>query len=222
MGRTKYSEEERSRIIISFLRCTREIIELEGIEHVSIRRVAQCAGFNSATMYLYFKDSDELITLASMSYLENYCRTLTADIPHLKTPYEIYMHTWRVFGQHAFAHPRIFYHLFFYPHSLPLIETVTRYYEIYPNQLAGSDDSIRDMLLEGDLKERNLKVLQPVASKLNLDEKHISMINDLTVCYFKMLLEEHRYENGSIVAERQVQKLLDTVEFLLQYKSTHD
>ena len=80
MGRSKYSPEERERIITTFIRAAREIVDLEGVENVSIRKVASLAGFNSATIYLYFKDLDELITLASISYLENYCRTLAADI----------------------------------------------------------------------------------------------------------------------------------------------
>ncbi len=218
MGRYKYSDEERTRIIINFLRCTRDIIDFEGIEHVSIRRISQCAGFNSATIYLYFKDVDELITLACMGYLENYCRTLNADIPHLKTPYEVYMHTWRVFGQHAFANPQIFFHLFFAPHSRPLTELVARYYEIYPNQLGDSDGAIRDMLLSGSLKDRNLKVLRPLAQQLDIDDHKTELINDLTVCYFKMLLEEHRYEVGTIATERQVQRLLETLEFLLSFQ----
>ena len=216
MGRSKYSEEERLKIITSFLRCTREIIDFEGIEHVSIRRISQSAGFNSATMYLYFTDADELVTLASMSYLENYCRTLTADIPLLKSPREIYIHTWRVFCQHAFANPQVFHHLFFYPHAGPLRQIVARYYEIYPGQLNDSDESIREMLLEGDLEERNIQVLAPVARSLGFTDEQTAMINDLTVCYFKMLLEEHRHESGSLAAERRVQQMLEMVDFLFR------
>ena len=220
MGRTKYSEEDRLRIITGFVRCTREIIDMEGVEHVSIRRVAQCAGFNSATLYLYFKDADELITLSSMSYLENYCRTLNADIPHLKTPLEIYRHTWNIFSQHAFAHPQIFYRLFFYPHSLPLSQTVAKYYQIYPAQLTGTDRLVQEMLLEGDLKARNLKVLRPLAESLGYDEAHTAFINDMTSCYFKMLLEDHLNEAGTILAEQKTKKMLDAVDFLLRSDRT--
>ena len=64
MGRNRYTPQERNKITATFIRCTREIIDLEGIQQVSIRKVAQTAGLNSATLYLYFDDADELITLA--------------------------------------------------------------------------------------------------------------------------------------------------------------
>lgn len=217
MGRTKYSEEERKRIIIHFLQCTREIINFEGIDQVSIRKVAEYAGCNSATIYLYFENVDELITLASMGYLENYCRTLTADMPLMKTSYEAYLHTWRVFSFHAFSSPKVFYHLFFHPHSKPLSEMIARYYKIYPNQVGGSAGPIHDMLLEGELEARNMKVLRPVAEECHLDEEETVLINDLTICYFKKLLEEHGGESGAIATDRATQRMMDAICFLMKH-----
>ncbi len=221
MGRTKYSEEERHRIITNFLRCTREIIDFEGIEQVSIRKVSQKAGFNSASIYLYFKDADELITLASIGYLESYCRKLSADMPLLQTPQDIYMHTWRVFGMHAFDHPQVFHHLFFYPHSVPLNEIVSRYYEVYPHQLGETDGTVRQMLLAGPLEERNMRVLRPLTQEMGLDEKETEQINDLTICYFKKLLEQSGREPGTLAMDHQVQKLMDVIELLFRIEH-HD
>lgn len=219
MGRYKYSKEERTRIITTFLRCTRDIIDFEGIEHVSIRRISQAAGFNSATIYLYFQDADELVTLACMGYLEAYCRTLAADLPRLTDQREIYVHTWRVFALHAFSNPQIFHHLFFGDHSRPLNEIVARYYRIYPSQLLSADPAIREMLLKGELKDRNMQILQPLAQKLGRTDGQIRLINDLTICYFKMLLEENRHEAGAIAADRQVQRLLSAIDFLFREPS---
>ena len=113
MGRMKYTEEERSRIMITFIRATRKIIDTEGIRQVSIRKIANLTGMNSATMYLYFPDSDVLITMASMGYLERYCRTLAADMAKMTAPEEVLRHTWDVFCRYAFEFPDIFYHIFF-------------------------------------------------------------------------------------------------------------
>ena len=216
MGRNRYTPQERNKIATTFIRCAREIIDLEGIQQVSIRKVAQTAGFNSATLYLYFDDADELITLASMSYLENYCRTLAADIPQLQSACEIYFHTWKVFCLHAFSHPLVFYHLFFRPHSKPLEETVLRYYEIYPGQLAVTDGPVREMLLAGDLGARNQKVLSPLATEGFFPPEQLPLINDLTICYFRKLLEECDAQSGTLANQQQTERMLTAIRFLTE------
>ena len=79
MGRTRYTDEERGRIMTTFIRAAREIIDAEGIDNISIRKIASLTGMNSATMYLYFPDSDVLTTMALMGYLEKYCRRNPSD-----------------------------------------------------------------------------------------------------------------------------------------------
>ena len=215
MGRAKYSQAERERIIVTFIRAAREIIDLEGIESVSIRKVAARAGFNSATLYLYFKDVDELITLASMSYLENYCRTLAADIPLMRTSLDTYVHTWEVFCQYAFAYPHVFYHLFYKPHSVPLEETIQRYYQIYPHQLDNISGALADMLHSGTLENRNRKVLLPLAEQGLIREEDVDLVNNLTICYFRQLLEEKCQQAGALASGRQTERFLAAVRFLL-------
>ena len=195
MGRNRYTPQERNKITATFIRCTREIIDLEGIQQVSIRKVAQTAGLNSATLYLY-------------------CRTLAADIPQLQSAYEIYLHTWKVFCLHAFSHPLIFNHLFFRPHSKPLAETVLRYYEVYPSQLAVTDGPVREMLLAGDLATRNQKVLAPLAQEGFFPAEHLLLINDLTICYFRKLLEECGAQAGTLANQQQTERMLAAIEFL--------
>lgn len=216
MGRTKYSEEERNQIVAHFLRCTREIIEQEGIKAVSIRKVGEKAGFNSATLYLYFTDLDELITLACIGYLENYCRTLAADLAQIKGAYEVYLHTWKVFCRHAFANPRAFYHIFYSKHSKPLEETLHRYYDIYPSQLYNTEGVVREMLLEGALGARNIKLLRELAREKDVAEKDLELINDLTVCYFGSLLEEGCEMAGDIANEKMTERFMTAVKFLIR------
>ena len=190
-------------------------MDLEGVENVSIRKVASLAGFNSATMYLYFKDLDELITLASISYLENYCRTLAADIPLMKTSLGTYFHTWEVFCQYAFTYPNVFYHLFYKPHSTPLDETIQRYYQIYPHQLDNISGTLADMLHSGSLEHRNRKVLLPLAEEKLIDAENVDLINVLTVCYFRKLLEEKCEQAGALASGRQTERFLTAIHFLL-------
>ena len=202
--------------MMKFLSCAREMIDTEGMESVSIRKVSQRAGFNSATLYLYFKDVDELITLASMGYLENYCRDLANDMDLMQTPKDVYVHTWRMFCRHAFLRPKVFYHLFFHPHAFSMNDAVKHYYEIYPDVLGDFDGVLKEMLQQGKLSDRNMKTLTPVAREYGMDDAQIAMVNDLTLCYFKKLLEDNKRPLGDCDVEPQVEQMMEVIEFLFR------
>lgn len=214
MGRVKYSDVERDKIIATFIGAAREIIETEGIDKLSIRRVASFTGYSSATIYLYFPNADALVTLACMSYLEEYCRAIAADMDKMKTNYDAHMHTWDVFSRFAFKSPEIFYHLFYTAHSVPLSETVDSYYKLYPQQLDNIQGPVYEMLLGGSLAERCLKVLWPLAQERGISREDCELMNDLSICYFRKLLEQCC--EGGCDAEALRVKQMNCLEYMLK------
>lgn len=217
MGRVKYSEVERDKIISTFISAAREIIETEGIDKLSIRRVASFTGYSSATIYLYFPNADALVTLACMSYLEKYCRAIAADMDKMQTNYDAHMHTWEVFARHAFDNPEIFYHLFYTPHTVPLRETVDSYYKLYPHQLDDIQGPVYEMLLGGTLEERCMKVLWPLAQERGISEEDCEMINDISICYFRKLLEScFKVNDDGCGKACRLAKLVKCLEFLVE------
>lgn len=215
MGRMKYTEEERSRIMITFIRATRKIIDTEGIRQVSIRKIANLTGMNSATMYLYFPDSDVLITMASMGYLERYCRTLAADMAKMTAPEDVLRHTWDVFCRYAFEFPDIFYHIFFAQHSVSLTEIIDDYYGLFPEQLHNISGPILDMMQEGPLSERSWKLLWPVAKERGMTEQDARIINDMLVSYSRFLLEERLGESEGMLKSTELSEKLKTALSIL-------
>lgn len=188
MGRTSYTEEERRAIIATFIRATREVIDEDGVSGVSIRKVSNRTGYSSATLYLYFRNLDELVLLSLVGYLEDYCKSLIdSDIPH-DTPLETYLWTWRQFCLFTFKRPEVFSNLFFGTYSSLLDDVVKRYYAIYPNQLDRINGAVLSMVLSGNLYERNMKVLAPCASNLGADEDRIGLMNEITVSYYHHVL----------------------------------
>lgn len=216
MGRAKYTEEERHRIMISFIQAARKIIDTEGIEQVSIRKIANLTGMNSATMYLYFPSSDVLVTMASMNYLEKYCRTLAADMAKMTTSERILRHTWDVFSRYAFDYPDIFYHIFFEEHPISLTEIIDQYYTLFPEQLQNIEGPVLGMLHEGPLTERSWHVLWPVAKDRGMTEQDARVLNDMLVSYFGFLLEERRREaEGMLKSAELLGKLQTALDIMI-------
>jgi len=53
-----------------FIQATNEILRGEGISNLSVRNVAEKAGYSYATLYNYFKDINELLSVCIIDFIE--------------------------------------------------------------------------------------------------------------------------------------------------------
>jgi AcrR family transcriptional regulator len=68
-------EIQEQRMKEYFIRATQEMLKGEGLKSISVRKVADRAGYSYATLYNYFKDIHELIFLCVKDF-QNECREM--------------------------------------------------------------------------------------------------------------------------------------------------
>ncbi|MBQ9068354.1 MAG: TetR/AcrR family transcriptional regulator, partial [Eggerthellaceae bacterium] len=162
----------------------------DGVEALSIRNVSAKAGYSSATLYLYFEDLNELISLSSVFYLRNYVQEIVETGGNeQRSPKETYRYTWDVFARHAFNKPEIYLNLFYGPNSDSLDEMVREYYKLFPNELEHVRAPLLGMLEAGNLLDRNKAVLKLLAEDLGMSEHDIDLANKMTIAYFRTFRE---------------------------------
>ncbi len=61
-----------------FIQATKEILKSEGIKSLSVRNIADQAGYSYATLYNYFKDVNDLVFLCVHDFQEE-CNQFVAD-----------------------------------------------------------------------------------------------------------------------------------------------
>src|SRR5258708_12719872 len=66
----KNKEVQGQRMRGYFLAATKELLKAEGLKSVSVRSIADKAGYSSATMYSYFKDVNDLVFLCVHDFYE--------------------------------------------------------------------------------------------------------------------------------------------------------
>ena len=85
---------KRTRIMIYFIEATQKLIQSEGVDGLSIRKIANEAGYNSATLYNYFRDLEHLTLFGSVCYLRDYVlalgNSLTPEMSSLERFQTIY------------------------------------------------------------------------------------------------------------------------------------
>jgi len=72
----KALQEQRKRSY--FIEATKEILKGEGSKALSVRNIAERAGYSYATLYNYFKDQTELISLSLLDFKDE-CRDAVSN-----------------------------------------------------------------------------------------------------------------------------------------------
>lgn len=151
----------QKRNMVYFVEATEKLLKEEGIGGVTIRRVAAEAGYNSATLYNYFRDVDDLILFGSVCFLREYLVELSRQLQPSMTSLERYRTIYRCFNDHAFRDPEIFYNMFFGKHSDHLEDVIHTYYlELFPEELKDLPEDARQMVVRGSLVDRDQVVMQ--------------------------------------------------------------
>jgi AcrR family transcriptional regulator len=96
----------------SFIHAAKEIIDKEGIEGVSARKIGELSGYSYATIYNYFKDLKELLAYCAYDLL----RDCSLKMRSLKTEgltwLQILHHYNEVYFRYFTDHPDYFYLVF--------------------------------------------------------------------------------------------------------------
>lgn len=142
----------QKRTMIFFIEATKHILQEDGYDHLTIREIAQRAGYNAATLYHYFRDLDELIIYGSVGFLSDYVRLLACRIKHSMTALQKYQTIYACFNEVAFVWPRVFYHMFFGNHHVDLGQVISTYYKVlYPEELQKIPDlALREKCCRGE------------------------------------------------------------------------
>ncbi len=200
---------------IRFIHAAQELIENGDLERVSIRRIAEKAGFHNSTIYLYFEDVDQLILLSSLKYFNEYSKALSELSTKDLTPLETFIKIWDFFAQTVFRKPKIFYNFFFGKHSENLTRIMKQYYELFPEEQEEYSPEIEDMYYGQNIRERCLKVLELlIGTDTRVNEETIGLINDINVSYFKYLLQQ-KCQNPSLDSDILKDKLLKMLHFII-------
>ncbi|WP_165776813.1 TetR/AcrR family transcriptional regulator [Bifidobacterium simiarum] len=180
-------DRRRQRTLVAFISSAQRIMEDKGPDRVTIRDVAADAGYNSATLYLYFSDLDQLILYASLKYLSMYNRAVVERLTDCHSDQERLFVTWEVFCEVSDRHPEAFERIFFGAHSQSLTDICEQYYRLFPEERQAPEElALSPIFSSFSLLERNLLVLRPLCS--GMDEQRMQVINELMVFGYAGLL----------------------------------
>lgn len=197
---------QRKRTMTYFIDAAYEIIKEEGIKKVTIRKVADKAGYNSATIYNYFENLDHLILFAAMRYVKDYTLALPEYLKDAKNALDRFFKVWECFCHFSFKNPEIYYAIFFADLDKDLENYIIDYYKLFPEELGTELNDISTMLLKHNIYERGMTIIEECVKEGFIKEEDVETLNEMaTLLYEGMLSQVIR---GKIEHDEAVEKTM--------------
>ncbi|MDQ0300171.1 AcrR family transcriptional regulator [Salibacterium salarium] len=187
MAKTR-KEIQRDRMWHYFIDATAALIEEEGLEQVTIRKVAERAGFTSSTAYNYFGELSHLIFFASMRFMQGYIQELPNYMKKGNNKVETWLHAWRCFSSHSFRNPHTYAAVFINNLGAFPGELLQEYYNQFSSELVGVPDEIIPFLMEHNLEKRSSLYLQGAVEEGLISAENVDMISDVTLMIWRGMM----------------------------------
>nr|WP_315021171.1 TetR/AcrR family transcriptional regulator [uncultured Aminipila sp.] len=193
---------KRTRIINYFINAATSIIQEEGISGITIRKVADKTGYNSATLYNYFENLDQLVFLAALKCMEPYTSSLHEQIQSVSNALEKNLKVWELFCLHSFKNPEIYEAIFFaHFNKESNSEYLSEYYSFYSSNGANGDATLSDMLSHQNIYERNHIILQECATEGFFRSEDLNAIDEMSIFLYKGMLSKALLNNNNFSPE---------------------
>ena len=201
-----------------YIKKTQEIIMAEGREAASIRRIAKEMGCSSASLYRYFENQAELIYYAELNQLTGYIKRLNEAQKHWKNIWQYYVGIWDCYCREAFRNPEVYDLLFLKSENTKLNNSVTEYYEMFPEAVGETNQFFMKMLKQKDFMARDYEICKECMMVGALDEDAAVQLNRLACMlykgYFKTVVDNGILEDE---VDARVAQFIEDLDWIVMH-----
>ena len=188
------------------------ILERDGLDGISIRKVADEVGCSSAALYKHFDNLDELVVYASIRFLSDY----SLDVQTLSkvdlNPLQLNIQLWECFAFYAFRNVPVFEQLFYNTDPDLLSSVLYDFYQIFPEELTNVRSYMITMMGNSDIKKRGFLTMSKAVDMGMIDMESLSYLCETDSYIFRGMLAEYRdkYKEGdnAKIATRKFMKIM--------------
>ncbi|GAK08263.1 TetR/AcrR family transcriptional regulator [Geomicrobium sp. JCM 19038] len=192
---------KRRRMWKYFIEATAEIIEDEGYDNITIRKIADKAGYNSATIYNYFSELSHLIFFASMRFMKPYTTSFLEAIKKDDTAIGQYLLGWECFCDYSYREPRLFHTVFMMNIGREPQDLFEQYYDLYEADIIDFPETLKPALYERNVATRGEVLLEAAAKEGHIHKDHIEAMTQMTTLIWQGMLMNILNQRTKMTAE---------------------
>ncbi len=210
---------KKQRVIKYFIEAATQIAKDEGIDKVTIRKVSDLAGYNSATLYNYFENLEHLLGFTAINCISDYWN----DIANISNKYQDaitrYVHLWKSYCYNSFSNPSIYTYIFITTKNKNVLNYTKEYFNIFHDSFYPFSDDIRDLILEADRNKRDILLISPCVSEGYFSADSINEITEFSYLLHEGLLYEITHYEGKYEVDEAVGIFLKYLINFLEQKN---
>lgn len=184
----KRKEIQTARMWRYFLDAMSELIEEKGLHNITVREVADRAGYTSSTVYNYFRDLSHLKFFAVMRQTDSYFKELPDYMDKGENTVEKWLYAWECFCKHSFEQPEVYSML--YVESLGSVpeELMERYYQTYANEMINLSEHVQSIISQHNIATRSSLYIQKASEEGFFHQEDIEYIAGATMLIWTGML----------------------------------
>ncbi|MGM0370542.1 MAG: TetR/AcrR family transcriptional regulator [Bacillota bacterium] len=214
---------KKKRIIKVFIDSATKILKEEGLEKVTIRKVAEIAGYNSATIYNYFDNSNQLVSFAAMEIIsETYVQALPEYVEDANDCLDRFMLIWQCFCEYCFENPKLYYAVFAENIGDKPDNLIQNYYSLFPAQIEDYPPELIPMILESDFSKRCELMMIPCIEAGYFERDKGLEINEMIRLLYNGMLSLLVNNRIDYSPEEATEKIMNYIEEIINLPSVSE
>lgn len=193
-------EIKRERVKAFFLEATKKIIIEEGVENVTIRKVADIAGYSYATIYNYFADLNELLWETKQLMIIDLIETINNRIDFKKYDIDGIKNIFRTYISYYFESSNVFKFFYLFQLDKPKEKENLENNEMQPDFNQMWQDTFKEFIDAGIITVNDLEVI----AKILIYSMH-GMLT-LNFSYYMELTKELVYKDLNLIVDYLIKK----------------
>lgn len=179
---------KKQRVMRYFIDAAREIANEEGLSGVTIRSVADRAGYNSASLYNYFENLNQLMAFTSIDLVADWLHELTGIMEGDGDALDKYIMGWKTFSQHSFRDPTGFAYIYASENTDMVIKYFEEYFEIFPEPCENIPEDILNLYKMKTLVDQEKLMIAPCVKEGFFNAEDADSIYNLALLLHNGLL----------------------------------
>lgn len=154
---TEKQKRKRDRTKTYFLEAAKDMITNQGVESVTVRKIAEAAGYSYPTLYNYFQDLNELLWETKEYMILDLVKVLQNGVQYpLKDPEEL-KGAFKTYIQYYLEYPNVFKFFYLFPMKIP--EAMAEDAPVQPDFSAIWYESFHALVKSGRLKQKDIETV---------------------------------------------------------------